>query len=127
MTHDAELTLACVADQKAVLSSIDKAGWGEQVIREDYNQLKEAVADAIRSGRKQQALTKIQAYEERNRKVNAAVGSAKVAENLDTDVQVLRQRVEDTFSGAPAAVAEKKKQRAKALQYESYQIRRDQK
>jgi hypothetical protein len=33
--------------------------------------------------------------------------------------------VEETFAGAPAAVAEKKKQRSKALQFESYQTRRD--
>jgi len=59
--------------------------------------------------------------------VNATVGSAKVADNLESDVQSLRQSVEDTFAGAPAAVAEKKKQRSKALQYESYQIRRDKK
>jgi hypothetical protein len=127
MTHDAELILACLADQDAVLASIDRAGWGEQVIREDYSRLKDAVADAIRSGRKRQALTKIREYEDRNRKVNAAVKSAKVAENLDKDVKGLRQRVEETFAGAPAAVAEKQKRRAKALQYESYQIRRDQK
>jgi Ca-activated chloride channel family protein len=127
LTHDAELKLACLVDQKAVMASIDKVGWGEQVVREDYSQLKEEVAEAIRLGRKDQALTRIQEYEARNRKVNASVGSAKVAENLDKDVNVLRQSVEDTFKGAPAAVAEKKKQRAKALQYESYQIRRDKK
>jgi Ca-activated chloride channel family protein len=125
LTHEAELSLACLADQKAVMASIDKEGWGEQVIREDYGQLKEAVAEAIRSGRKQQALTKIQDYEDRNRTINAAVGSARVAQNLDEDVNTLRQSVEYTFSGAPAAVAEKKKHRSKALQYESYQIRRD--
>jgi Ca-activated chloride channel family protein len=127
LTHDAELSLACLADQEAVMASIDKTGWGEQVIQEDYGQLKEEVAEAIRSGRKQQALTKIQEYEDRNRKVNAAVGSAKVAKNLDEDVNVLRQSVEDTFRGAPAAVAAKQKKRSKALQYESYQIRRDKK
>ncbi len=127
LTYDAELSLACLADQKAVTASIDKAEWGEQVIREDYSQLKEEVADAIRLGRKEQALTRIQEYEDRNRSVNAAVGSAKVAKNLDKDVTILRQSVEDTFRGAPAAVAEKKKQHSKALQYESYQIRRDKK
>lgn len=127
LIHDTELSLACLADQKAVIASIDKTGWGEQVVQEDYGQLKEEVAEAIRLGRKQHALTKIQEYEVRNRKVNATVGSAKVAKNLDTDVNVLRQSVEDTFSGAPAAVAEKKKQHAKTLQYESYQSRRDKK
>ncbi len=127
LTHKATLSLACLADKKAVMASIDKEGWGEQVVQEDYSQLKEEVAEAIRMGKKDQALTKIREYEDRNRRVNAAVGSAKVTKNLDKDVKGLRQSVEDTFTGAPAAVAEKKKQRSKALQYESYQIRRDKK
>lgn len=127
LTYNPRLSLACLADPKAVMAGIDKAGWGEQVLREDYSQLKEEVAAAIRMGQKERALTTIREYEASKRKVNAAVGSAQVAKNLDHDVQHLRQSVEDTFSGAPAAVAEKKKQRSKALQYESYQIRRDKK
>jgi hypothetical protein len=61
LTHGAELSLACLDDQKAVMASIDKAGWGEQVVREDYSQLMEAVAEAIREGQKQQALTRLKA------------------------------------------------------------------
>jgi Ca-activated chloride channel family protein len=127
LTHNPHLSLACMADPRAVMASIDKDGWGDQVLREDYSQLKEEVATAIRMGQKERALTTIREYEASKRKVNAAVGSAKVAKNLDHDVQRLRQSVEDTFAGAPAAVAEKKKQRSKALQYESYQTRRDKK
>ena len=37
----------------------------------------------------------------------------------------MRQQVDETFAGAPAAVEEKKKQVSKALQYESYKERRD--
>ena len=127
LTHDGDLRLACLADKKAVIASIDKVGWGQQVVKEDYSRLKEEVATAIRKGQKDRALGKIREYEERNRAVNATVGSAEVSENLEKDVQNLRHSVEDTFVGAPAAVAEKKKQRSKALQYESYQIRRDKK
>ena len=120
-----DLTLACVADPKAVVASIDKTAWGDRVVKEDYNQLKEEVAADIRMGRKEAAISKIREYETRTSAVNDEVGSAKVADNLEKDVQQLRQSVEETFAGAPAAVAEKKKQRSKALQYESYQIRRD--
>jgi Ca-activated chloride channel family protein len=122
-----KLVIACVADKKAVLSSIDQAAWGDQVVQEDYSRLKESVADAIRKGEKDEALKQIQEYESRNRAVNAAVGSGKVAGNLAKDLPVLRQSVEETFSGPPAAVAEKKKQASKALQYESYKVRRDKK
>jgi len=121
------LTLACVADKRDVIASIDQAAWGDQVVQDDFNQLKEEVADAIRKGEKDEALKQIHAYEARTRAVNAAVGSAKVADNLDQDLPSLRQSVEATFAGPPAAVAEKKKQASKALQYESYKIRRDKK
>lgn len=122
-----DLTLACVADPKAVMASIDQSAWGDQVVKEDYNQLKEEVAADIRLGRKEAAISKIREYEARTRAVNDVVGSDKVTDNLEKDVQSLRTSVEETFAGAPAAVAEKKKQRSKALQYESYQIRRDKK
>jgi Ca-activated chloride channel family protein len=55
------------------------------------------------------------------------VGSGKVAKNLTTDLPALRQRVDETFTGAPAAVAEKKKQVSKSMQYDGYQQRRDKK
>lgn len=121
------LTLACVADQKEVLASIDETGWAAQVVQEDYSRLREGVADAIRKGEKTQALEQIHEYETRNRSINAAVGSAVVADNLDKDLEQLRQSVENTFAGPPAAVAEKRKQESKALQYESYKVRRDKK
>jgi Ca-activated chloride channel family protein len=52
------------------------------------------------------------------------VGSAKVAENLDNDLQELRIFVQDTFQGAPAEVRHKQKSNAKALQYDGYRGRR---
>lgn len=122
-----KLILACVGDEKAVMSSIDQAAWGDQVVQEDYSRLKEKVAEAIRKGEKDGALKHIREYESRNRAVNATVGSGKVATNLSRDLPGLRQSVEETFTGQPAAVAEKKKQTSKALQYESYKIRRDKK
>lgn len=121
------LTVACIPDQKAVVASIDEKTWSEQVVREDYNKLKEDVAIAIRKGRKEEAVKSIQEYEVRNQAINDSVGSASVSQNLERDVQALRQSVEDTFIGAPAVVTEKKKQQAKTLQYESYRIRRDKK
>jgi hypothetical protein len=43
---------------------------------------------------------------------------------LDETVQELEAEVTEVFAGPPAAAAEKRKQRAKALQYEGYQKRR---
>ena len=51
--------------------------------------------------------------------------SEEVTQNLDQDLKDLRQRVEDTFHGAPAAVtAESRKTNSKAMQYEGYKGRR---
>ncbi len=122
-----QMVLACVKDSREVTASIDAPTWSARVIQEDYGQLKEGVADAILKGEKDKAMDQIREYETRNKAINETVGSAVVAENLKTDVRSLRQSVEDTFAGPPAAVAEKKKQNSKTLQYESYQIRRDKK
>ncbi|MFH0998656.1 MAG: VWA domain-containing protein [Pseudomonadota bacterium] len=122
-----QMVLACVKDPGEVTASIDAPAWSARVIQEDFSQLKEAVADAIGKGEKDKAMDQIREYETRNEAINATVGSAVVAGNLKKDVQDLRLGVEETFAGPPSAVAEKKKQNAKALQYESYQIRRDKK
>ena len=116
--------IACVNDQKKVYSSINKTSWSEKVINEDFNRLKQEVAADIKSGKKQRALKKIDKYYEEQEAVNAAVGSAHVAENLDKDLKELRTFVKDTFEGAPAAVRQKQKSNAKTLQFEGYSGRR---
>ena len=115
----------CIEDEKRVISSIDKEVWSEQVVKEDFNKLKNTVADAVRQGRKKEALAAISAYESKTGALNDQVGSAKVAKNLAEDLTPLRQSVEQTFSGAPSTVVEKRKAQAKELQYESYKMRRD--
>lgn len=116
--------IACVNDQKKVYSSINKTSWSEKVINEDFNRLKQEVAADIKSGQKQGALKKIDKYYDEREAVNATVGSAHVAENLDKDLKELRTFVKDTFEGAPAAVQQKQKSNAKALQFEGYSGRR---
>jgi hypothetical protein len=97
------------------------------VVQEEFSRLKDEVADAVREGDQVSAEKHIHEYEMRNKTINAAVGSPKVEENLTHDVTLLRQSVNETFVGTSSAVEAKKKQTAKALQYESYQTRRDKK
>ena len=123
-TLEEPFKIACVNDQKKVYSSINKTSWSEKVINEDFNRLKQEVAADIKSGKKQRALKKIEKYYEEQEAVNATVGSAHVAENLDKDLKELRTIVKDTFEGAPAAVQQKQKSNAKALQFEGYSGRR---
>jgi len=121
------LEIASVQDRQEVIASIDQAVWTEQVLKEDYGRLKDNVASAIRTGKKEVALEAIAEYERRTSQINSSIDSDEISENLEKDVETLRQSVNQTFAGAPAAVARKKKQQAKTLQYEGYQVRRDKK
>ena len=121
---DESFKIACVKNKKEVRASIDKASWTEKVIREDYNRLKQEVAGDIKAGKKQKALQRINSYYREQESINKTVASEEVTQNLDQDLNDLRQRVEDTFQGAPAAVKAKQKSNSKAMQYEGYKGRR---
>jgi Ca-activated chloride channel family protein len=121
---DGSYKIACVENPKEVQASIDKMSWSEKVLQEDYNRLKQAVAADIKAGEKQKALQRIQIYYHEQEATNEVIKSEKVTRNLDGDLKDLQQTVEETFQGAPAAVAEKQKSNSKALQYEGYKGRR---
>ncbi len=122
LTVDTPLTVVCEKDGTAVFSSIKKDLWEKNVVSNEFGKLKEDVAQAIREGHKPAALKKIREYESRQKAVNAVVQSDIVSRNLGVAVPELRATVEESFSG-PAA-AEKRKQEAKALQYDAYKSRR---
>ena len=121
---DRSLKIACVKNEEEVRASIDKTSWTEKVIREDYNRLKQEVAGDIKAGKKQKALQRINSYYREQESINKSVASEEVTQNLDQDLKDLRQRVEETFQGAPAAVTAKQKSNSKAMQYEGYKGRR---
>jgi hypothetical protein len=56
------MTVACVTDPAAVMASIKKVSWADQVVQEEFSRLKEAVAADIRDGDKARAQSRIQAY-----------------------------------------------------------------
>ena len=116
--------IACVKDQRKVLSSIDKSAWTQKVIQEDYNRLKQEVAGDIKAGKKGNALRRITNYYKEKASINKTVASEEVNKNLDRDLKELRQVVKDTFQGAPSVVLQKQKSNSKALQYEGYSGRR---
>jgi Ca-activated chloride channel family protein len=117
-------TIACIGDPERVAASIDRSRWEGKVLKEDYGRLKQEVASHVRSGRVEAAMKSIDAYENEQKALNSAVGSSAVERNLETDLKDLRNRVAESFSGPPAAAAEKQKAGAKALQYEGYSERR---
>lgn len=121
------LHITCIGDSRTALASIDKSEWSRKVVEDEYSQLKEAVSADIKEGKKEAALSKIDHYYNTQQSVNATVGSTVVAEKLDSDLTDLRATVEETFRGAPAAVALKQKKNAKSLQFEGYKARRQSK
>ena len=70
-------------------------------------------------------MSKIDAYKAEKAAMKQTVGSVRVQDSLERDVNALASAVKDTFAGAPAQVEEKKKRNAKNLQHESYTQRRD--
>jgi Ca-activated chloride channel family protein len=119
--------IACVRNKAEVYSSIDKAAWTEKVLQEDFNRLKQEVAKDVKAGNKSGALGRIQMYLDEQETVNANVHSPAVSENLNNDLNKLREVVEDTFQGKPAEISRKQKANSKLLQFNGYRGRRQQK
>ncbi len=119
-----KLLIACVLDRTEVISSIHKKEWENKVIQEDYNMLRQEVAADIKAGEKESAIKKIDQYKAVKGSENAVVGSDVVRENIENDLDELRNRVEETFAGAPSAVVVKQKMNSKELQFRSYEGRR---
>lgn len=118
----APLVLEAVADQALALASVDKNLWARKTVQEDYNRLREEVSRDIAGGDRAAALERIGQYEAAKRTLNAELKSEAVAENLETDLEGLRRRVEASL--APTASLETRKQASKAMQAQSYDIRR---
>ncbi|MCP4349690.1 MAG: VWA domain-containing protein [Desulfobacterales bacterium] len=117
-------SIACVKDSKEVFASIDKKEWEQKVLQEDYNELREKVAQDIKTGKQKDALDKIQRYEAEKQSANDVLKSGKVDENLNKEVKQMRDFVEHTFSGKQEEVETKQKKNAKKLQFEGYRGRR---
>ncbi len=112
--------IACVKDQRKVLSSIDRSAWTQKIIQEDYNRLKQEVAGDLKAGKKDNALRRIKNYYQEKTSINKSVASEEVNKNLNRDLKELKKIVKDTFRGAPSVVLQKQKSSSKALQYEGY-------
>ncbi len=112
------LEVACTADRKAAEDSIRADVWEAQTLRQDYNRLKDEVAERVKQGDLDGAMQQIDRYERDKVAANQAVGSSKVAENLADDLPQLKQEVEQALS--PSATAEEQERYSKTLQSESY-------
>ena len=125
MSLPAPLYVACVKDEGEVVASMDKGVWEQKVLQEDYSRLQEEVAKDIAEGNESNALSRINSYREKQQRLNARVGSARVQENLDQDLATLERQVEMTQNAAPSAAPELRKSEAKKIHHSGYLKRRD--
>jgi len=114
---------ACIQDHEKALASIDKKVWEKKVAQDDVNKLREDVARDISSGKKDAALKRISRYKAEQEGINSVVGSQVVADTIE-DLDSLKEEVNQTFRGAPAAVVMQQKKASKSLQHKSYEGRR---
>lgn len=119
-------TIACVADPNAAVASIDKDVWERKVLQDDFNRLREGIANALRLGDSLDARRQIREYREKTEAVNEVVRSEAVADSLEEDLGTLEAEVDETLA-AGAAAPSVIQRAAKKMQYEAYQGRRDRK
>ncbi|MBF0119474.1 MAG: VWA domain-containing protein [Desulfobacterales bacterium] len=117
--------IACVKNSDEAIGSINKNLWEEKVLNEDYNKLKEEVAQDIQKGAKKEAISRIQKYHDTQQALNSQLGSIKVEQNLKKDINELREVVNQTFEAPHSEIEHKQKINAKFLQYDGYKQRRN--
>lgn len=117
-------TIACVEDEKAVYSSLDKKVWEKQVLQDSYNELKENVSRDIKAGKKEEAKRKIENYRNKQQMINAHVQSEAVDENLADALPSLEKVVDDSFTGTEREKQVRQKKNSKSLQHDGYWKRR---
>jgi Ca-activated chloride channel family protein len=115
--------VARVEDREAWVAGFDKASWERAVVEEDYGSLRVKVAGHVKSGRREEALEEIRAYEAMNRELNRDFDSAAVASNLE-QVEKLEAEVKDAFVGDEALRLQKQNVLSKTHQALSLDDRR---
>jgi Ca-activated chloride channel family protein len=114
------LELARVADAKLALASVNPELWEKKTLQEDYNRLRESVSADVARGDADAARAKIDVYRKEKQAMNAQVRSVAVEENITSGLGELERTVEHAAEGTD----ELRKRASKAMQAESYAMRR---
>jgi Ca-activated chloride channel family protein len=116
--------IACVNNPDEAVASIDRSEWEEKVLQEDFNILREQVAQDLKNGKKDEALQQIDQYYTLQSVMNTSVQSEKVTIHLNEELDDLRDFVGRTFSGSAQEIERQKKANAKDGYFQSYGARR---
>jgi Ca-activated chloride channel family protein len=93
------LRVACVTKANEFFASVDKEAWETAVLEEEYNRLQQDVARSVRSGRRDEALSRINEYRDTTSTMNAQIKSEPVMANIQ-QLEALEAEVDDAFQGA---------------------------
>lgn len=110
-----------VEDERRYYTDIDKETWERSVVTEEWNETRQKASKAVAAGRKDEAISIVRDYRNKNAAANAEVGSAAVTSNLD-EAAAFEDEIEESFSGADQA--EKQNTLSKGVSSEAYKARR---
>jgi Ca-activated chloride channel family protein len=74
--------IACVQGEEEFYRNVDVPAWSRAVTVDAYNEMQEAVAREVKEGRRDEALRKVQQFKDQTAPLNAHLGSAPVAAQL---------------------------------------------
>ncbi len=94
--------VACVADEHSYHQSFDKETWARSVAEEDYGRLQQKDSKFVKSGRRDEALREINAYQVENERLNLHMKQEAITQKLEK-LKRLESEVEDSFKGANQA------------------------
>lgn len=112
--------VAFVKGERAYLATVDRKVWEQAVAEDELGELKQSVASAVRSGKREEALGRLQSFEARQRRLNHYLGSERVDEVI-AGLEKMKAAVGAAFAAkSPAA----RNRLSKEYSAEGYDARR---
>ena len=90
--------VACVLGEDEFFQSVDRDQWASAVVEEDFGRLQRNVAEYVKQGKREDALSALKTYFDATQEMNTVMESEAVSDNL-AEVKALEAQVQDAFQG----------------------------
>ena len=107
--------IACVAGEDEFYSSVDVSAWTRSVVVDSYNAMQKDVAQAVKEGRRDDALKRVQQFKDEAGALNARLNSAPVADKIGS-LGELETLVSGAFEGPEQAQRQNALSKAKSAE-----------